>query len=107
MRPNLLAPFFGGSPDFGNFTLREGETYDRYLGVSELMPFAKAVSAKSYDFDREGLCLETDYKRMMKIVLDAGYRSFVGIEYEGSILAEKEGINATRDLLIRLRLDGV
>lgn len=97
----------GTLPDFGNFTLREGETYDRYLGVAELMPFAKAVSAKSYDFDREGLCLETDYKRMMKIVLDAGYRSFVGIEYEGSILAEKEGINATRDLLIRLRLDGV
>lgn len=94
-------------PDFGNFTIRPGQTYDRYVGVTEMMPFAKAVSAKSYDFDAEGNCVETDYRRMMKIVLDAGYRGFVGIEYEGDKLPEREGINATRDLLIRLRLEGI
>jgi sugar phosphate isomerase/epimerase len=94
-------------PDFGNFTIRPGQTYDRYVGVTEMMPFAKAVSAKSYDFDAEGNCVETDYLKMMKIVLDAGYRGFVGIEYEGDKLSEREGINATRDLLIRLRLEGV
>jgi sugar phosphate isomerase/epimerase len=94
-------------PDFGNFTIRPGETYDRYKGVAEMMPYAKAVSAKSYQFDNDGNCVETDYRKMMKIVLDAGYRGFVGIEYEGDKLPEREGINATRDLLIRLKLEGI
>jgi hypothetical protein len=31
----------------------------------------------------------------------------VGIEYEGDKLPEREGINATRDLLIRLKLEGI
>lgn len=97
----------GTLPDFGNFNIRPGETYDRYLGVQEMMPYAKAVSAKSYDFDTNGLCVETDYRKMMKIVLDAGYRGWVGIEYEGERYPEKDGIDATRDLLIRLRIEGI
>jgi L-ribulose-5-phosphate 3-epimerase len=97
----------GTLPDFGNFTIREGVTYDRYLGVGEMMPFAKAVSAKSNNFDAAGNCVETDYRRMMKIVLDAGYRGRVGIEYEGETLGEREGIEATRKLLERVRAEGV
>ncbi len=38
----------GTLPDFGNFELGDGQQYDRYKGVGEMMPFAKAVSAKSY-----------------------------------------------------------
>ena len=87
----------GTLPDFGNFS-----DYDRYLGVEELMPFAKAVSAKSHDFDEEGNETRTDYFRMMQIVLDAGYRGWVGIEYEGSKLDEYAGIRATKDLLVRV-----
>ena len=67
------------------------------------MPFAKAVSAKSYDFDQDGNDTTTDYLRMMKIVIDAGYRGWVGIEYEGSKLPEREGILATKKLLERVR----
>ncbi len=67
------------------------------------MPYAKAVSAKSNAFDDEGNCVETDYVKMMKIVLDAGYRGYVGIEYEGRALSEPDGIRATRDLLMRVR----
>ena len=67
------------------------------------MPFAKAVSAKSYDFDEAGNEVHTDYPRMMKIVLDAGYRGYVGIEYEGDSLSEEEGVARTRDLLVRVR----
>jgi len=93
----------GTLPDFGNFRISASETYDRYQGVTELMPFAKAVSAKSYDFDAAGNCLETDYRRMMRIVLDAGYRGWVGIEYEGGKLSEREGIEKTRLLLERVR----
>lgn len=96
-------PNCGTLPDFGNFGLGDGKEYDRYLGVTELMPFAKAVSAKSNDFDAQGNCVETDYRRMMKIVLDAGYHGFVGIEYEGNRLSEPEGIRATKVLLERVR----
>lgn len=96
-------PNCGTLPDFGNFQISEGNWYDRYLGVTELMPFAKAVSAKSYDFDQAGQCVETDYPRMMKIVLDAGYHGYVGIEYEGDKLSEAQGIRATKLLLDRIR----
>lgn len=96
-------PRCGTLPDFGNFRVAEGQMYDRYQGVEELMPFAKAVSAKSHDFDEQGNEIHTDFKRMMKIVLDAGYKGYVGIEYEGRKMGEAEGIRATKKLLERVR----
>ena len=96
-------PNCGTLPDFGNFGLGDGKWYDRYQGVTEMMPYAKAVSAKTNEFDAQGNCVETDYRRMMKIVLDAGYRGYVGIEYEGSKLSESEGIMATKRLLEKVR----
>ena len=95
-------PRCGTLPDFGNFRITDDEWYDRYQGVTELMPHAKAVSAKSNDFDEQGNETNTDYERMMRIVLDAGYRGYVGIEYEGD-LPEPEGIHATKRLLERVR----
>ncbi|SFI10794.1 TIM barrel protein [Planctomicrobium piriforme] len=96
-------PHCGTLPDFGNFRIKEGEMYDRYEGVAELMPFAKAVSAKAHDFDEQGNETHTDYLRMMKIVLDNDYHGFVGIEYEGKQLDEFEGIRKTKALLERVR----
>lgn len=96
-------PNCGTLPDFGNFDLGNGKEYDRYKGVTEMMPFAKAVSAKSKDFDDQGNETQTDFKRMMKIVVDAGYHGFVGIEYEGSRLPEAEGVRLTQKLLMRVR----
>ena len=96
-------PRCGTLPDFGNFNLGDGKEYDRYKGIEELMPFAKAVSAKSHEFDADGNEIRTDYMRMMKIVLDSGYRGYVGIEYEGDQLAEMDGIRATKALLERVR----
>ena len=93
----------GTLPDFGNFRIGGGNTYDRYKGVKELMPFAKAVSAKSHDFDDNGNEIHTDYHKMMKIVIDAGYRGYVGVEYEGSKLSEYDGIKATKKLLESVR----
>ena len=93
----------GPLPAFGNFNLGDGEVYDNYQGVAELMPYAKAVSAKSYNFDSDGNEAELDYERMMRIVLDAGYRGWVGIEYEGGQLEELTGIRATKSLLERMR----
>lgn len=96
-------PNCGTLPDFGNFKLTDGTYYDRYQGVAEMMPFAKAVSAKAQGFDVQGNELNTDYRRMMKIVLDAGYHGYVGIEYEDSRLPEPDGILATKRLLERVR----
>lgn len=92
-------PRCGTLPDFGNFRIDDDRWYDRYQGVGELMPYARAVSAKSHDFDAEGNEIHTDYTRMMGIVLDAGYDGYVGIEYEGDGLSEGEGILATKKLL--------
>lgn len=91
----------GTLPDFGNFQLADGTWYDRYKGVGEMMPFAKAVSAKTHNFDDQGNCVETDYVRMLKIVKDAGYHGYIGIEYEGEVLSEADGIRATKKLLER------
>lgn len=93
-------PRCGTLPDFGNFRISAGESYDRYRGVEELMPFAHAVSAKSYAFDEEGNETTIDYPRMLRIIRQADYTGYIGIEYEGSELSEPEGIRATRDLLI-------
>jgi sugar phosphate isomerase/epimerase len=102
-------PNCGTLPDFGNFCLRREkgdmwespcvEWYDRYKGTAELMPYAKGVSAKTFDFDESGNCIETDYAKILKVVKDAGYTGHIGIEYEGSKLSESAGIRATKALL--------
>ena len=99
----VALPNCGTLPDFGNFNIGPDQRYDRYQGVGEMMPFAKAVSAKSNDFDASGNEIHTDYHRMMRIVLDAGYRGYVGIEYEGSKVGEPEGIRLTKALLEGVR----
>ena len=96
-------PRVGTLPDFGNFRLEGDEWYDRYKGMKELMPYAKAVSAKSHEFDKNGNETGTDYYKMMKIVLDAGYHGYVGIEYEGTVHSEMEGIRLTLELLKKIR----
>jgi len=97
-------PRCGTLPDFGNFQVSADEQYDRYQGVAELMPFAKAVSAKSHEFDAEGNETRTDYLRMLRVVLQSGYRGWVGVEYEGGGLSEADGIRATKALLERVRV---
>lgn len=102
-------PNCGTLPDFGNFCMDWSKSddpdawYDRYQGVSELMPYAKAVSAKSYDFNEQGEETKTDYNRMLKIVKDAGYTGWIGVEYEGSDLPPREGCIKTKALLERVR----
>ncbi len=93
-------PNFGALPDFGNFPAE----VDRYEAVDKMMPYAKALSAKCYDFGDDGLETKIDFERMLQIAVDKhGYHGFIGIEYEGNRLSERDGIRAARDLLIRLR----
>ncbi|PAU93932.1 xylose isomerase [Aliifodinibius salipaludis] len=102
----------GTLPDFGNFCIqrKDGkggdapciEEYNRYNGVKEMVPFAKAVSAKSYDFDETGRETTINFMKMGRIIRDADYTAHFGIEYEGSKLSEFEGIKATKDLLVKV-----
>ena len=92
-------PMCGTLPDFGNFKIKDGEWYDRYTGVDELMPYAKAVSAKSHSFNWKGNEINTDYKKMINIVLSAGYNGYIGIEFEGSEVDEIEGVQLTKNLM--------
>ena len=115
----------GTLPDFGNFIVAKnrgdaekyaqakmpyqddpvyketehGLEYDRYQGVEDLMPYAKGVSAKAFEFDEAGNEKRTDFARMMKIVARSGYSGHIGVEYEGDQLSEPEGIRATKKLL--------
>ncbi|WP_428667267.1 sugar phosphate isomerase/epimerase family protein [Runella sp.] len=101
----------GTLPDFGNFCIKRSdnsewggkcvEEYDPYKGVQELMAFAKGVSAKTNDFDEKGNEAKMDYARLLKIVKDAGFRGIIGIEYEGNVTSEYDGIKATKKLLER------
>ena len=101
-------PNVGTLPDFGNFcithpwgTTQDGcdDAYDRYKGIEEMLPYAKGVSAKSYDFDAEGEQPLIDYKRMLDIVKASGFRGYIGIEFEGNTQPEEEGIRKTKALL--------
>lgn len=95
-------PRCGSLADFGNWSLGDGKWYDRYRGVAELVPTAKGISVKAHDFDASGNDTKTDFARMMKIVVDGGYRGrFLEIEYEGEELGETEGTRAAKLLLER------
>ena len=96
-------PRIGTLPDFGNFRIENDNWYDRYKGMEELMPYAKAVSAKSHEFDKNGDETGSDYYRMMDIVLENGYNGYVGIEYEGTKHSEMEGIRLTNKLLKKIQ----
>ncbi|MBT5073899.1 MAG: sugar phosphate isomerase/epimerase, partial [Kordiimonadaceae bacterium] len=98
-------PRVGTLPDFGNFAISDTEEYDKYLGVEELMPYAKAVSVKSFNFDADGNEPDIDFDRLLKIVADAGYSGYLGIEYEGDVLSEFDGIHATIALMKRVIAD--
>jgi len=103
-------PNVGTLPDFGNFcithpwgTIQDGckEMYDPYKGIAELLPFAKGVSAKTYDFDESGNQPKLDYKRLLEIVKSSGFTGYIGLEFEGNTQPETEGIRKTKALVER------
>jgi len=95
-------------PDFGNFCISHpwGSTqdgcekaYDRYQGIKEMLPFAKGVSAKSYDFNKAGEQPLMDYKKLLDIVKASGFKGYIGIEFEGNTQTEDSGIRNTMALI--------
>src|SRR5262249_42710147 len=88
----------GTLADFGAF-----KDSDRSKGVTDLMEYAKGVSAASFDFDRDGNETTIDYRKMLKIVVDSGYRGYVGVAYRGERQSEADGVKATKKLLEKVR----
>jgi sugar phosphate isomerase/epimerase len=93
----------GTLADFQNFDLPDGKPYDRYKGVAELMPFAKAVSAQTTAFDADGQPKGADFRRLLKIMVDSGYRGYVEVEFSGENIPESEGIRKSKQLLEKYR----
>ncbi len=88
----------GTLPDFGNFRIKDGESYDSYRGIKKLMPWAKGVSVKDQVWDDKGIQSPLDFDRMLRIVLDAGFHGYCGIEFGGFA-----GLNASRQSLEQSR----
>lgn len=94
------SPNFGTLPDYGNFP----DDVDRYDAVDKMMPYAKAVSAKCYDFGPDGKETKLDYEKLVQICVDKhGYHGNLGIEYEGNRMSERDGVKACKALLVKLR----
>ena len=68
----------GTLPDFGNF-----RKYDKYQGVKEMLPWARAVCAKVHEITPEGEAAGTDFHRMLTIMKEGGFKGYLGIEFEG------------------------
>jgi L-ribulose-5-phosphate 3-epimerase len=113
---NIGTSNIGTMPDFGNFCIRREvagdlwlspcvEQYDPYLGVEQMLPFAGAISAKTFHFDAEGNERDIDFRRLLQLIKQANYSGYIGIEYEGDSLSEDAGIRATKALLEKLRAE--
>jgi sugar phosphate isomerase/epimerase len=105
-----LVPYGVGSvADFDNWCIeREGgklwgtpciKEYDRYLGMKELLPTARSVSVKAFDFDEQGNAIKTDFKRMFQLIKEAQYDEYLAIEFEGHDMDPIEGIRKTLELV--------
>jgi sugar phosphate isomerase/epimerase len=102
-------PFLGTLPDFGNWCLNAewgstkneqcSEIYDHYKGVSDFLPYARGVSAKSYNFDEDGNETFLSYPKLLQLVKNSGFDGYIGIEYEGDKMSEPDGIRATKSLI--------
>jgi sugar phosphate isomerase/epimerase len=124
-------PHCGTLADFGNFCINRTkpptndiagwmqtkclEEYDRYKGISELMPYAKGVHAKTHVFDANGNDTETDFTKMFRIIKDSRFTGWVSVEYEGGLikmytkdekyLADDAGVLATKKLIEKVVTD--
>lgn len=119
----------GTLPDFGNWCIRQDEEkrnelltlyqrekppsddeiksigdiciekYDSYKGMEIILPYAKGVSAKSQFFDPQGNESSIDYDKMLSLVIESGYKGYIGVEYGGFLMSPIDGTIATKNLL--------
>ena len=63
---------------FGNFF--EG---DIYAGRNRLLPYAKSICTKSWNFDEQGNETKIDFGRMMSLIKESSFRGCIAIEHLG------------------------
>lgn len=106
-------PFLGTLPDFGNWCTsaewggtKESQNcatiYNPSQGLTEFMPYATGVSAKTYEFDADGNDTIIDYPKLLQIVKNSDFDGYIGIEYEGEGLSEADGIKVTKALIQKI-----
>lgn len=76
------SPWLGALMDTGNFL------ENPYEKLALIAPKTVFVQAKTYDGGGEFYTLDLDYKRIAKILRDAGYTGYVALEMEGREAAE-------------------
>lgn len=99
----------GTLPDWINFCVVRNkelpsgceQEYDRYQGMKELLPYAKGISAHSANFDADGHETNLDFKKLLEVVKNSGFRGILGIEFSSKDISEYEGIRLTKQLLER------
>ncbi len=73
---DVQSPWFGVNLDTGNF-----RTPDPYADMAAVAPYALNVQVK-VELRVGGKAEPSDYKRIVKILRDAGYRGYLALEYE-------------------------
>jgi sugar phosphate isomerase/epimerase len=74
---SIESPWLGGLMDTGNFL------EDPYEKLKMIAPKTVYVQAKTYYGGGEWYTLDLDYKKIAKILADAGYVGYVSLEFEG------------------------
>jgi len=74
---SISSPWFGALIDTGNFL------EDPYDKLKQVASKAVYVQAKTYYGGGEWYTLDLNYKRIAKILADAGYEGYVSLEFEG------------------------
>lgn len=87
------------APDWGNFG---DDPAVRTAHLARVMPHARALTAKFFDFDEPGDEITMNVPALMRVVRDAGYRGPISVEYEGAQASECDGIRLSTAMLTRL-----
>jgi sugar phosphate isomerase/epimerase len=75
---DVKSPWFGVNLDSGNFH----HTDDPYADLAKIAPYALNVQVKVVMWWRGQKKVPADFKRLAKILDDAGYRGYIVLEYE-------------------------
>lgn len=77
------SPWAGINADSGNLRV------DGYKGFASMVPYATSVHLKAAIATPDGQKEKADWKRLLTILGNAGYKGYVGLEYEENDAADK------------------
>ncbi len=70
------SPWAGINADSGNLRV------DGYAGFASMLPYATSVHLKTLISGADGKKEKADWKRLLNMIGKAGYRGYIGLEYE-------------------------